>query len=162
MKALILYRTYYGNTKIVAETIAHELTGLGYETTVQDLRGRLPNLESFTCAVVGAPTRMARVTRKALRVLRKLGRRGFGVKPVAIFDTYGPVPTGSEELEKAKRWIWPGAAGIMEKTAKDRGLNVFAKTLRCEVAGLKGPLAEHEKEKASVFAREFATGSSRT
>jgi hypothetical protein len=37
------------------------------------------------------------------------------------------------------------------------------KTLRCEVQGMKGPLQEHEQEKAAAFAKElisFVSGSS--
>lgn len=157
MKALLLYRSFHGNTKLVAEAMAREIAALGHETVVQDLRQRLPDLGTFTCALVGAPTRMARVNGRALGVLKKLGKRGFAGKPVAIFDTYGPVPTDPEALEKGKKWLSPGAAGIMEKTAKDQGLKVYDKTLRCLVAGINGPLAEHELEKAAAFAREFVS-----
>lgn len=158
MKALVLYRSFHGNTKAVADAIAGELVSLGHEAVVQDLRRRLPDLGSFDCALVGAPTRMARVTGKALRVLKRIAKQGFAEKPVAIFDTYGPVPATPEELEKGRKWIIPGAAGMMEKTAKDAGLHVFAKTLRCEVTGLNGPLKEHEQENAAAFARELASG----
>lgn len=53
--------------------------------------------------LVGAPTRMARVNGRALSVLKKLRKRGYGEKPVAIFDTYGPVPAAPEELEKSRK-----------------------------------------------------------
>jgi hypothetical protein len=40
--------------------------------------------------------------------------------------------------------------------AKEQGLNVYPETLRCEVqAGMKGPLAEGQLEKATAFTREF-------
>jgi flavodoxin len=159
MKVLVLYRSYYGNTKLVAEALAREIVALGHETVVQDIRQKLPDLSAFSCALVGAPTRMARVNGRALRVLKKLGKRGFADKPVAIFDIYGPVPTTEAEREKGRKWITPGAAGVMEKTAKEQGLRVFEKTLRCEVVGMKGPLAEHELEKAVAFARDFVTKS---
>jgi flavodoxin len=159
MKALLLYRSYHGNTKLVAEAMARELAAAGHEAVVQDLRRKLPELGTFACAFIGAPTRMARVTWRALSVLKKLRKRGFVAKPVAVFDTYGPIPTKPEEIEKARKWILPGAAGIMEKAARDQGLKVYAKTLRCEVVGMNGPLAEHEKEKAAAFVREFVSES---
>lgn len=38
MKALVLYRSYHGNTKQVADTIAKELSAQGIESEVRDLR----------------------------------------------------------------------------------------------------------------------------
>ncbi|MBE3101200.1 MAG: hypothetical protein IMZ47_02895 [Firmicutes bacterium] len=98
---------------------------------------------------------MARVNRKALRVLKQLRKKGFTEKPVAIFDTYGPVSIKPEEMEKANKWLYPGAAGIMQKAAKTLALNVYSETLRCEVRGMKGPLADNELEKAASFTKEF-------
>jgi hypothetical protein len=44
----------------------------------------------------------------------------------------------------------------MHRVAKEQGLNVYQETLRCEVqGGVKGPLAEHQLEKATSFAKEF-------
>jgi flavorubredoxin len=105
--------------------------------------------------LIGSPTRMARVNRKALRVLKRLRKMGCAEKPVAVFDTYGPVPTKPEDVAKAKKWLYPGAAGIMQKAAKTLGLNVYAETLRCEVRDMKGPLADHELERAAAFAKGF-------
>jgi menaquinone-dependent protoporphyrinogen IX oxidase len=155
MKALILYRSYYGNTKQVAEVIAGQIHTQGHESIVQDLRQKLPDLNGIDFIIIGAPTRMARVNRKALRVLKQLRKKGFTEKPVAIFDTYGPVPTKPEEMEKSNKWLYPGAAGIMQKVAKTLGLNVYSETLRCEVRGMKGPLTDNELEKAASFTKEF-------
>ena len=155
MKALVLFRSHYGNTKQIAEVIAEELGRQGIETVVQDLRRKLPALSDVDVLLIGAPTRMARVTRKALRVLKRLRKKGFGEKPIAIFDTYGPIPTKPEELEKGKKWLFPGAAGILQKTAKTLGLNVYSETLRCEVKGMKGPLEDNAQEKTAAFIKKF-------
>jgi hypothetical protein len=88
--------------------------------------------------------------------VKQLKKHGFGQKPLAIFDTYGPVPTDPQTLEKSRRWLYPGAAGILQKVAKEQGLNVYPETLRCEVlGGTKGPLKDHELEKAAKFTKEF-------
>jgi hypothetical protein len=89
--------------------------------------------------------------------LKRIAKKGFAKKPIAVFDTYGPVPTDPKELEKGKKWLYPGAAGILHKMANILGLNVYPKTLRCEVTGLKGPLGDNELEKAAAFARELAS-----
>jgi hypothetical protein len=155
MKALILFVSYYGNTRQVVETIAQQINASGHETIVHDLRKKLPDFESFDFVMIGAPTRMARVTGKATGALKKMVKKGFATKPVVIFDTYGPLPKNPEELEKNKKWFYPGAAGIMQKLAKDLGLNVYSETLRCEVEAYKGPLACHQLEKAALFTKEF-------
>jgi len=156
MKALILYRSHYGNTKQIAEEMAKELRARGIDPVVADLRRRLPDLTQFDAVFVGAPTRMARVTRKALRVLQRLHKKGLGRKPLALFDTYGPLPATPEELEKGRKWLFPGAVGLMQAKAEAIGLNVYPKTLRCEVKGMKGPLKDGEKEKVAAFIDEFA------
>ena len=155
MKILILYRSHYGNTKKVAEAIASAIRDSGHETEVQDLRRRIPDLAAFGAVFVGAPTRMARVTGRAKRVLKALKKKGF-TGPVAVFDTYGPVPAKPEELEKAHKWLFPGAAGIMQALGTQLGLNIYAEALRCEVqSGMKGPLKDGETGKAAAFAKKF-------
>jgi len=155
MKGLVLFRSHYGNTKQVADRIAQQITALGHEVTLQDVRQRLPDLRSFDFVMVGSPTRFARADGKVLRVLKELRKKRFVEKPVAIFDTYGPVPTDPVELEKGKKWLDPGASGKMLKAAQDQGLNVYQEILRCEVGGMKGPLAEHQLDKATSFTGEF-------
>ena len=155
MKALVLFRSYYGNTKQVAEVIAQQISALGHESNVQDIRQKLPDLNSVDFIMIGAPTRMARVNRKAIGVLKHLRKKGFAGKPIVVFDTYGPVPTKPEEMENAKKWLYPGAAGIMQKVARDLGLNVYENTLRCEVKEMKGPLVDNEQAKAASFTKEF-------
>ena len=157
MKALILFRSHYGNTKKVAEVLAAELSALGHGSVVQDLRRKLPGPEGVDLVLIGAPTRMAKVTRRALRVLKRLGKRGFSGKPLAIFDTYGPLPAKPEDLEKGRKWLYPGAAGTMQNAAKGLGLNVYPNTLRCEVKGMKGPLADDALESARAFVKEFVS-----
>jgi flavodoxin len=156
MKGLVLFISHYGNTKQVAETIVKQITDSGHESVIQDLRQKLQDLQGFDFIMIGSPTRFARPSGKAVSVLKQLRKKKYTEKPVVIFDTFGPVPTKPEELEKGKKWLYPGAAGIMQRVAKEQGLNVYAETLRCEVlGGLKGPLKEHELEKAAYFTKEF-------
>jgi hypothetical protein len=156
MKGLVLFRSHYGNTKQVAESIAQQITALGHEVIVQDVRQRLPELQDLDFFMIGSPTRFARADGKALRVLKELRKKAFTEKPIAIFDTFGPVPTDPKALEKSRKWLYPGAAGIMQRVAKEQGLNVYPEILRCEVRrGMKGPLADHQLEKAASFTKEF-------
>lgn len=156
MKGMVLFRSHYGNTKKVAESIAETITALGHDVIVQDVRHRLSDVHELDFIMIGSPTRIARADGKAMSVLKNLRKKGFAEKPVAVFDTYGPVPTDPKALEKGKKWLYPGAAGKMQILAEEQGLNVYQETLRCEVmGGMKGPLAEHQLEKATAFAKEF-------
>ncbi len=155
MTALVLYRSYYGNTKSVAEAMGARLREKGFETVIQDVRRTLPDVKHVDLVLNGAPTRIKRVNRRSRAVLRKLRARGLSTKPIAIFDTCGLIPTDPAKYEEAKPWLVPGAAGILHKEAADLGLNVFKDTLRCEVNGMKGPLAEGVREKARAFVDAF-------
>jgi len=156
MRILILYRSWYGTTKAVADAMAERLRSRGHEATVQDARGPMPDLATVDAAMIGCPTRMARAAFSATSALRKLRRKGLGRKPVAVFDTYGPLPKTPAELEESRKWFEPGAAGILLAKARALGLNVFAQTLRCAVTDFRGPLADGEQEKAPGFAERFA------
>jgi hypothetical protein len=155
LQALVLYRSHYGTTKTVAESIARELHARGVDAYVADLRRRLPPLDKFDYVFVGAPTRMARVTRKAYRALKCLSQNGWGSKLALIFDTYGPVPKTPEEIEKGKKWLYPGAAGLMKARAEALGLTVCPETLRLEVSGLKGPLKAGGDAKIGPYVEKF-------
>jgi menaquinone-dependent protoporphyrinogen IX oxidase len=72
MKGLILFRSHYGNTKQVAEAIAQQITASGHEAIVQDVRQKLPDLQSFDFIMVGSPTRFARADGKASGALKQL------------------------------------------------------------------------------------------
>lgn len=161
MNALILYRSHYGNTQKVAQTIADRLKEGGHTTIVQDVRQRLPELAGIDLVFNGAPTRMKRASLRSLGVLRKLKRRGLGDRLVAIFDTCAVMPTDPKEMEEAKAWIVPGAAGRMHKAAADIGLNVYRDTLRCEVNGMKGPLVNNALEKAIAFTDAVAAAAAK-
>jgi flavodoxin len=163
---LILFRSYFGNTKQVADAIAQQIKVAGHEVDLRDIRLGLPHIMDIDAIVIGAPTRRARVTRKARSVLRTLSRMGYGDKPIALFDTISfspPTPLGSlllssrsrEETENARKWHEPGAVGIMQKIARQHKLNLFPELLRCEVIGTKGPLAENATVKAVAFATAF-------
>jgi len=156
MHILVLYRSHHGNTRAVADAIAERLRSRGHQATVQDVRQPLPDLAGVDRVLIGAPTRFARVSAAATSALRKLRRRGFGGKLVGVFDTYGPLPKTPEEEQENRKWLEPGAAGILHRKAETLGLKVFVETLRCAVKEYKGPLAEGGLEKAAGFAERFA------
>ena len=158
MKGLVVYQSYYGNTKQVAEAVADECRKSGHSAEAQEVKAKLPDPKAFDFVFVGAPTRMGRGGGKVKRVLKRLVKRGCTKNPVVIFDTCAVLPADPKEREKSLPWVEPGAAGRLHALALRLGLNVYPKTLRCEVTGMKGPLGAQELEKARAFAREFLSG----
>jgi len=156
MRALILYRSYHGTTKQAADAMAGRLRGLGHEVETRDLRGPLPDISPVDIFLVGAPTRFGRVTWRARAALRRLRRRGIGARPLAVFDTYGPLPKTPREQQESRKWFEPGAAGILRAAAQALGLHVHAEVLRLAVGGAYGPLADGESDRACAFAEAFA------
>jgi len=155
MKGLILYRSHYGNTKQVADMVSQQLLALNHQAVVQDVRQNLPDLKDFDFFFVGSPTRFGGPAWRAKRVVKKLAKKGAGQKPVVLFDTLGIIPTDPAQLEKSRKYIFPGAAGILFKIAQEQKLNVYPETLRCEVNGAKGPLVEGCAEKVAEFTKKF-------
>jgi flavodoxin len=150
-KLLILYRSYYGNTREVVETMADRIRSMGHAAAVQDVRRRLPDIRGVDAVLVGAPTRMGRVNGSSRRVMKRLRRRRFS-GTVAVFDTCGIIPKTSEEIEKFMKFFKPGAVGLLKKAAQDAGLRLFPEILRCEVSSMKGPLVPDALTKAAAFA----------
>jgi menaquinone-dependent protoporphyrinogen IX oxidase len=53
MNALVLFRSYHGNTKQVAEAIARHLRERGHLAVVQGPRRRLPEVGGYDRAALG-------------------------------------------------------------------------------------------------------------
>jgi flavodoxin len=158
MKGLIIYRSHFGNTRLVAETLARQIEEMGHTTILQDLKHNRLEFQGLDFIMIGSPTRFARPDGKAIRALMELRKSNLIDLPLAIFDTFGPLPSGTQGVETKNRWLYPGAAGILLKTARAQGLKVYADSLRCTVqGGQKGPLGEHQLEHARAFAETFIT-----
>jgi flavorubredoxin len=148
MEVLVVYDSYYGNTKAVAEAIAEEVRSAGHEARVHSARKWLPENTRADMMMLGSPTRVARMTRSTKKVVKKLRGSSWGSKPIFTFDTVMPGVVG-------RPGTWGGTAGQkLHDLAKDMGLNVQEPVLHAEVTDMKGPLAADALEKAKVFARE--------
>jgi len=148
MRVLVVYDSFYGNTKAVAEAIAEEARSAGHEAKVQSAREGLPEDMSADILVLGSPTRMTRMTRSAKKFVRRIRGSSWGSKPVFTFDTVMPGVVG-------RPGTFGGTAGQkLHDLAKDMGLNVQEPVLHAEVTDMKGPLAPDALEKARTFARE--------
>jgi menaquinone-dependent protoporphyrinogen IX oxidase len=157
LKGLIVFDSYYGNTKKVAEAILEQIVADGHEGELRSVKEDYPTPPQGDFLFVGSPNRMSSVTGKTRRFVKKLDVSAWQNKPVVVFTTVLPLPK-DDATEKAKKsaekWIL-GAGLKLRDLAKARGLNAVDKVLYLEVVDGKGPLAENALEKTKQYTHEF-------
>jgi flavodoxin len=146
-KAIVIYESKYGNTKLVAETIVEGMGGVsGIETVLSELKEvDLNQLTDFDAIVVGSPNHMGSATRGIRKFIDKLGKLNLEGKLAAVFDTYI-----GRDFEKAVK--------KMEKQIGQKvpGLKLAAPGLSIRVEGMKGPITEGELPKCKEFGAQIA------
>lgn len=155
MKAIIAVDSVYGNTAKVAEAMKDEIERAGHQAELINLGKEFRMPSDGDMLLVGSPTRIAKMTRKAKRFVKKLDVNSWAGKTVVVFDTHMPLPEDPKERDKAMKWVEPGAAGRLSELAKQRGLTVHPSSLRFVVSDMKGPLAPGELERARESIRQI-------
>jgi flavodoxin len=157
LKGIVVYDSYYGNTKKVAEAIIEQVKSDGHEAELRSVREDYPSPPQGDFIFVGSPNRMGGVTGRTKRYVKHLDRTVWKDKPVAIFTTVARHPEGEmTEKQMASYQKWALMAGPkLRDMAKDRGLNAVDKVLYVEVKDQKGPLADNGIEQTKQFAHEF-------
>ena len=147
-KAIVVYESKYGNTKLVAETIVEGMNQVsGTEAILAELNDAdLTQIDEFDAILVGSPNHMGGATRSIRKFIDKLGKLKLASKQGAVFDTYL-----AKDFEKAVK--------KMEKqiTEKVPGLTLIAPGLSIRVDGMKGPITDGELPKCKEFGVKIAT-----
>jgi len=147
-KAIVVYESKYGNTKLVAETIAGGMNQVpGTKAMVVELNDvDLSKMGDFDAILVGSPNHMGRATRSITKFIDKLGKLNLEKKRGAVFDTYM-----GGDFEKAVK--------KMEKQLREKatGITLVAPGLSVKVDGMKGPVADGELPKCREFGVKVAT-----
>lgn len=141
-KALIVYESKYGNTKLVAETIAEGMKQEpGLKATVLELKEvDLSAIDDFDAILVGSPNHMGGATRGIRKFIDKLGELKLKKKQGAVFDTYL-----GKDFEKAVKKM---ERQIAEKIP---GISLVVPGLSILVNGMKGPVSDGELPKCRDF-----------
>jgi len=142
VKALIVYESKYGNTRLVGETIAQGMMETeGAEATLVEVQEvDLDKTTDYDLIMIGSPNHVGGPTRGIMKLLDELGKLDLKQKWVAVFDTYM-----GGDFEKAVK--------KMEKriSRKAPGLKIAAQGLSVKVQGMKGPVVEGELPKSKEF-----------
>src|SRR4030065_2742015 len=85
MKGVVVYDTYYGNTKSVAEAIVEQLKVEGHEAELRSVREKYPEPPHGDIMFLGSPIRMGSVTRKVKKYVNKLDKEIWKDKPIVVF-----------------------------------------------------------------------------
>ena len=146
-KALIVYESKYGNTRLVAEKIAEGMSQVSeIEIELVELKDvNLNQVDEFDTILIGSPNHVGSPTRGIRKFIDKLGKSKTENKKVAVFDTYI-----GKDFEKAVK--------KMEKQigAKVPGLILVAPGLSIRVDGMKGPVTDGELPKCEEFGIRLA------
>lgn len=155
MKGVVVYDTYYGNTKLVAEAIADELRAEGHEADLRSVREDYPAPPQGDIMFLGSPIRMGSATKRVKKFVKKLDKEAWRGKPVVVFTTILIQPENATDKQKESREKYDIAAGRrLRDFAKEEGLNAVERHLWVDVKGMKGPLVETGAEQAKQFARD--------
>ena len=163
MKSLVVYESWFGNTKELAQVVAGALAEAG-EVTVLTVDDAPPELDAFDLLVVGAPTHVhglssARSRKGAIEQRGQDGEPGIGVRgwiealpmlrrpQVAVFDT---------RAHKPELLVGSAAHGIARRLVK-RGYRLATQPESFFVDGTPGPLEDGELERAAEWGRSLAS-----
>lgn len=162
MRSLVVYESWFGNTRRIAEEIAAALAHEG-EVDLVTVDEPLPPLEDVDLLVVGAPTHIHGLSSKRSRegalTQGAHGEPGIGVRGwidalpdgacgprAAAFDTRAHMPA---------LLVGSAARGIARRL-RDQGYRLAIEPQSFFVKGTPGPLEEGELERASEWGKTLA------
>ena len=141
MKALVIYDSNLGNTKLIAETIA---AGLGEGTcSLSIVNVKADDLMGVELLVVGSPIIGWKPTERMQQFLAGLKPGQLTGIKATTFDT------------RVKLFIHGDAAKEMAKRLTELGAEIVVEPMPFYVRGKEGPLFEGELEKAKVWAKKL-------
>jgi flavodoxin len=155
MKTVVLYESFFGNTRQIAEAMGNSLT--------QNNEVRVLNVSEISSKVisdaeiliVGSATRAFRPCEATKQFLKNIPENGLSGKKVAAFDTRILL---SEINSKLARYLVDKggyAAKHIAKALEKMGGKLVVPPEGFFVKGDNGPLAEGELERAAKWAEQI-------
>ena len=167
MRSLVVYESWFGNTRRVAEQIAAALAHEG-EVDLVTVDGAVPVLEGVDLLVVGAPTHVHGLSGKRSREAA-VDQGASGVPGVGVRDWIEALPNGARgpraaafdtRANKPVLLVGSAARGIARRLRR-HGYALAAEPQSFFVEGTPGPLEEGELERAAGWAKGLANEVSR-
>jgi flavodoxin len=150
MKAIVIYDSKFGNSKIVATTVAKEIGA----RLIHVADANADDIAGAELVVVGSPTHGGMFTKAVQDFLNSLPKDVFAGKRVAAFDTRMQPEDQSKPLEIIMK-ITGFAAPKIEKQLVLKGGRLAGASKGFIVADKEGPLLETELDLARQWAKSL-------
>jgi hypothetical protein len=163
MRALVVYESMFGNTKMIAEEVARGLTGhMPVEIVeVGSAARELPG--DVTLLVVGGPTHAFGMTRESTRksALQQadegLISRGEGLREwLAALRVTTPIAAAAFDTRIRVAYLPGSAAKGAYRALRRHRLRLVDRPMNFFVTGTKGPLEENELRRAHEWGESLA------
>jgi flavodoxin len=155
MKKIVIYESFFGNTKKIAQKISESLGA----KLIEVKEAKKEDIEEADLLVVGSPTRAFRPTEGTVKFLSSLGSNDLKGINVASFDTRinpGELKSSiARGLLGALTSTFGYAAEPIAKQLVKKGGKLIAAPEGFYVKDSEGPLAEKELERAEIFANKL-------
>lgn len=153
MKAVILYESFFGNTKKIAIAMT-KAQNINFQ--ILEIRDfKVEQIENFDLLVLGSPTRGFRPCEETKKLLQQIPSKKLSGKKVAAFDTRIELESISS---KSLRFIVKTggyAAKHITKGLQKKGGILIAPPEGFLVTDEKGPLKNGEEERAAEWANNL-------
>jgi menaquinone-dependent protoporphyrinogen IX oxidase len=152
MKGVVVYKSWWGSCKKIAEAIGSGLSESGHDAQVVAIENAGKPDPSLDFIIIGAATRWPGAWPKIKRYAKKVGKAGFAGKPFATFST-----GGSLNVEKPNRQ----ASEVLHEMLEAKGLAPMAPPFMAAIEGYeppgkqRGSLPDSEVARAEEFGREL-------
>lgn len=151
MNALVIYDSVFGNTEIIARTIATGLDALAL-TVIQASADEVSRLDLL---VVGSPTRGFRPTEAISKFLNELAGNHLAGILVASFDTRIALETINSSVFRFIVDKGGYAASTIAKLLEKKGGKLLVPPEGFIVMGEQGPLKDGEMGRAAEWAKRL-------
>ena len=167
MRSLVVYESWFGNTRRIAEEIAAALAHEG-QVDLVTVDEHLPSLEDVDLLVVGAPTHIHGLSSKRSRE-GALTQGGHGERGIGMRGWIEALPNGAQgprfaafdtRAHKPVLLVGSAARGIARRM-RERGYAPAAEPESFFIEGTPGPLEDGELERAGDWGRRLANEVSR-
>jgi flavodoxin len=151
MKGLVIFDSFFGNTKAIAEAIS---TALGYPV-IQVTVLTVEQLKGVEHLVWGSPTRAFRPSEATQAFLKTLPAGSLKGVKASVFDTRMDVKEVNNKFLTFMERIFGYAADPIAKALVQKGAELRGQPQGFFVKGSEGPLHDGEVERAVTWSKSL-------
>lgn len=154
MKGIVVYKSWWGSCRKIAEAIGSGLSESGHDVQVVAIEDTGAPDPSLDFIIIGAATRWPGAWPKIKRYAKKVGKASLAGKPFATFSTGG---TLSDEEPNRQ------ASEVLYELLEAKGLTPLAPPFKAAIEGYEPPgkqrgiLPDSEVARAEEFGRELGS-----